>query len=492
MIPITYTVTTSTPDRNPWLESLIRPNLRPYSERAPLALESVGRLLQRLGNPHAPLRVVHVAGSKGKGATALMIEALLQATGLRTGTFTSPHLERWTERFRIGGNEISPADLEEAIDALRPHVESLGLAYPQNPPSFFDVLTAMALWLFQRRGVDVAVIETGIGGRFDATNIVRPEVACITNVELEHTDKLGADLAAVAAHKAGILKPGAAAVLGSFEDAAEKVIRAGVSEAGCKAAWLERDFGIRPVHERDRQTLVYRSGNVAMELGLAHPGRHMAENAALAIACVDRLEGMETAQLQNAAGALSQVALPGRTEILRSAPWWVVDCAHTHRSVAALAEALDALPASDRHFVVSLSGEKPVEVLAPLLDTAASIVVTSPEPLRSAPAFELASRISTRYPEKKLHVETEVASAIERVKSRLGSSSLLCATGSTYIAGAARRHLLSSAGREASAASSGRLSVTVETPADGDASPSAIAPAQPVSEEKIGDEVRGV
>ncbi len=452
-----------TPDRNPWLESLIRPNLRPYSERAPLALESVSRLLTRLGNPQSRLRVIHIAGSKGKGATALMIEALLEAMGLRTGTFTSPHLERWTERFRVGGQEIAQADLDQASNALRPHVERLSCEHPENPPSFFDVLTAMAFWLFERRGVEVAVIETGIGGRFDATNIVTPEIACITNVELEHTDKLGTDLTAIAAHKAGILKPGVVAVLGAFENAAEKVIRAKAREVGCNAAWLNKDFEVRRHHQDDSRELRYRSGDMNIEFRLAHPGWHMAENAAIAIASVQRLEGIDSAQLDSAVDALAHVTLPGRTEILRQAPWWVVDCAHTHRSVEALSRALNALPVNERHFVISLSGNKSVTILAPLLDTATTIIITNPEPMRSAPPEKLAAEVSTLYPEKDVQIETDVALALERAKSRLRSSSLLCATGSTYMAGAARRHLLPSAGREAHIALTERPLATVES-----------------------------
>ncbi len=451
-----------TPDRNPWLESLIRPNLRPYSERAPLALESVGRLLERLGNPHQRLRVIHLAGSKGKGSTALMIEALLEAAGLRTGTFTSPHLERWTERLRIDGREITPAKLDEAQNALRPNVDALTRAHPDNPPSFFDVLTAMAFWLFERRGVDIAIVEAGIGGRYDATNIVRPEVACITNVEFEHTDKLGTDLGAIAAHKAGILKPGTSALLGEFEQSAEKVIASKVEEVGCTASWLGQDFEIRRGSENDPGILAYQSRSTEIEFALAHPGRHMAQNAALSLACVEHLKGIDRVQLKDAAVALGNISLSGRTEILNTAPWWVVDAAHTRRSIAALVETLDALPAVDRHFILSLSGDKSVELLSPLLESATSIIVTSPEPLRSAPADKLASEVSARYPGKKVHAEPDVACAIEYAISRLESSSLLCATGSTYMAGAARRILLSSAERDSISPVRRCSSVTLE------------------------------
>jgi dihydrofolate synthase/folylpolyglutamate synthase len=478
-------------DRNPWLESLIRPTLRPYSERAPAALESVARLLDRLGNPHARLRVVHIAGSKGKGATALMVEALLNATGVRTGTFTSPHLERWTERFRIDGREISRTDLDQAIVHLRPHVAELSQAYPRNPPSFFDTLTAMALWLFERRGVEVAIIETGIGGRYDATNIVRPEVACITNIELEHCDKLGTDLASIARHKAGILKPGAVAVLGSFDPASQKVIREKVIEAGCKSAWIGVDFEIVGGREAGNGALSYRSGDLTFEFARPHPSCCMAENAALAMACVQRLKGVESAHLKNAAGALSDVSLPGRCEILRSRPWWIVDCAHTKRSVTALVDVLAALPATDRHFLVSLSGDKTTDLLAPLLDTATSVTVTSPEALRSAPAAELASQISTRYPGAKLLIEENVEIALERAMSQLGPSSLLCATGSTYVAGAIRRLLRSSADGTSVQASSDRSSVILQTKTQQNRlSPSENSPSQFAERQEAADEVR--
>ncbi|MDX1486418.1 MAG: hypothetical protein R3229_18250, partial [Alphaproteobacteria bacterium] len=150
------------PAREAWLLSLIRPDLRPYAERAPLALPSVTALLERIGNPHRGLRCIHIAGSKGKGSVALMTEAILQHAGLRTGTFTSPHLERWSERIRIDGHEVSGDRFDEALGVLKPEVAWLTAANPDNPPSFFDTLTAAALWLFKKHDVDLAIVETGI------------------------------------------------------------------------------------------------------------------------------------------------------------------------------------------------------------------------------------------------------------------------------------------------------------------------------------------
>ena len=191
-----------------WLEGLIDVERAPRRRELRLSLEPVTRLLERVGRPERGLSVLHVAGSKGKGSTALFAEAVLAAAGERVGTFTSPHLERWTERFRIGGREVAAPDLADVLTRLRPHVEAL-LHDPDAPdPSFFDATTAAAFLLFREAVVERAVVEVGLGGRLDSTNVVEPAVACITSIELEHTDRLGATLEAIAGEKAGIVKPG--------------------------------------------------------------------------------------------------------------------------------------------------------------------------------------------------------------------------------------------------------------------------------------------
>ena len=194
--------------------SLVRGDPRPYQTRARLAQLPVRALLSRVGNPEATLRVVHIAGSKGKGSTALYLEAILHAAGLGTGTFTSPHLQRWTERLRIDARESTEAEFAALLARLQPHVRALQLEDEDGAASFFDVLTAAAFLLFAQRGVDCAIVEAGIGGRLDATNVVQPRVSCITSLELEHTDKLGTHIAAIAEEKAGIIKKGVPVVVG--------------------------------------------------------------------------------------------------------------------------------------------------------------------------------------------------------------------------------------------------------------------------------------
>ena len=179
-----------------------------------LDLRPIEALLDAIGRPQDALSVLHVAGSKGKGSTCLLAESILAALGERVGTFTSPHLESWIERFRIDGREVDEASLVAAVERVRPAVDALRDGPPETRPSFFDATTAIAFVLFAEAGVDRAVIEVGLGGRLDSTNVVRPAVTCITSIELEHTDKLGSTEAAIAGEKAGILKSGVPAEIG--------------------------------------------------------------------------------------------------------------------------------------------------------------------------------------------------------------------------------------------------------------------------------------
>src|SRR5262245_44292277 len=277
-----------------WLEGLINLERAPDPARVRLSLEPVQRLLARIGDPQRRLHVLHVAGSKGKGSTALLCEALLRAAGASTGTFTSPHLERWTERFRIDGREVAGDALAAVIGSLRPHVDALRTG--PEPPSFFDVTTAAAFQLFTDARVDVAILEVGLGGRLDSTNVVTPAVSCITSIELEHTDKLGDTLAAIASEKAGIAKPGVPLVTGALPAEAAAVVEARARSLGCPLARLERELACEVLEERiDGTRFRLRDAPFEVELELAAPGRHQAANASLALACVRRLGRLDDA-----------------------------------------------------------------------------------------------------------------------------------------------------------------------------------------------------
>jgi len=424
-----------------YLEALINVEKQPDVPYARLGLIPIRRLLARLDDPHRRLRVIHIGGSKGKGSTALFVEAIARAAGLRVGTFTSPHLERWTERFRIDGREVPGEHLATVVARLRPHVDALRDTDPANAPTFFDATTAAAFLLFAEAPVDVAVVEVGLGGRLDSTNVVAPAVTCVTSVELEHTDKLGDSLLAIGREKAGILKSGAPSVAGALPAPARAALleRAGV--VGTEIAWLGSDFGFE-LHEAGPAglSLHLHDGSLSVDVIAPVVGEHQAANAAMAAACVRRARWVAEDDLGRVVAAgLASAELPGRVEILGRRPWRVVDGAHTRASAQALARALATLPHRSLHLILSISAGKDVaSLLASLLPGAASVTVTRAEPTRSLPPDALAAAVRGVAPGLPLRVVPDPRRAIGEALADLAPDDLLCATGSVYLAGIAR------------------------------------------------------
>ncbi len=432
-------------DAAAWLEGLINVERRPDWPYARLGLGPIRSLLARLDEPQRALSVIHVAGSKGKGSTALLAEAVLQAAGERVGTFTSPHLERWTERFRVGGRDVDDAALVRAVERVRPHVEALRRDSPQDAPTFFDATTAVALCLFQEARVDRALLEVGLGGRLDSTNVVEPAVCCVTSIELEHTDRLGTTLDAIAAEKAGILKPGVPAVMGDLPPEAAAVVEARAVEVGAPLARLGRELTLERL-EAGIEGTRFRLRDGALELEAALPllGETAATNAALALACIRRLpDGPDDPLLVEAAGkGLAAARLPGRLEILARAPWCIVDAAHTPASARALAAALAALPRERARLVLSVSAGKDLEaILAALAPRFDEVFVTRAEPVRSLGPQDVAVALRAVAPGVAIHAVPNPFLAVRAAREGLGPADLLCAAGSVYLAGIARRVL---------------------------------------------------
>ncbi len=425
-----------------WLEGLIDLERSPDPGRIRLSLEPIQQLLARIGDPQRRLRVLHVAGSKGKGSTVLLAEAVLRAAGHSTGTFTSPHLERWTERFRLDGREIPGEALAGALTRIRPHVDELR-ARP-HPPSFFDVTTAAAFLLFAEAGVDAALVEVGLGGRLDSTNVVAPAVACITSIELEHVDRLGTTLAAIAGEKAGIAKPGVPLVTGALAPEAAEVVEARARALGAPLARLGHEIALTITDEGlagSRFRLA--DGGFEADLALAVPGRHHAVNAALAVAGVRRLGLVGDERLAKAAAlALESVELPGRVEIRSRAPWIVIDGAHTAASARALAETLARIPRRRCHLVLSVSGGKDLAAICGALVPEAQLVtVTRAEPVRSLDPKLVAEAVRAIGGDVELRVVPNPHLALRAAREGLRADDLLCASGSFYLAGIARQVL---------------------------------------------------
>ncbi len=425
-----------------WLEGLINLERSPDLAYARFTLDPVRRLLARLGDPQRQLRVVHVAGSKGKGSTALLCEALLREAGATTGTFTSPHLERWTERFRIDGRDVSDEALAEVLSALRPEVDAL--RREPEPPSFFDVTTAAGLALFRDAAVDVAIVEVGLGGRLDSTNVVEPAVCCITSIELEHTDKLGDTLAAIAGEKAGIAKPGVPLVVGPLAPEALAVAESRARALACPLARLGHELQVELLEAGlDGSRFRFQDGAFAAELALGVPGRHQVANAALALASVRRLGRFEDVSLRSAAErAFAAIELPARIEICARAPWIIVDSAHTAASAQALAAILCTIPRRRSHLVLSVSAGKDVAAICRALVPEADVVtVTRAEAVRSLDPKLAADAVRAVGARAEVRVVPNPHLALRAARETLAPDDLLCASGSFYLAGIARRVL---------------------------------------------------
>ena len=213
-----------------------------YNYASRFDLRRTEDLLQRLGNPHLSAKTVHIAGSKGKGSASAMIAAGLQAAGYKTGLYTSPHLVTLRERIQVDGKPILKRELESVVSRMRPHVEAIDHDKTYGELSTFELLTAAAFMQFQQKGVDYQVLETGLGGRLDATNVVTPEVCVITSISLDHTEVLGDTIAKIAAEKAGIIKPGRPVVSSAQAEEAAQVIRETCQRKGARLVSVGSDI----------------------------------------------------------------------------------------------------------------------------------------------------------------------------------------------------------------------------------------------------------
>lgn len=323
----------------------------PYGSRD-LKLDRMRGLLDRLGNPERNFPIIHVGGTKGKGSTVAMIGAMLTAAGHRVGQFTSPHVDRVEQRIAVDAQPCSAEELVALVDWVRPAVDAMDRqpAPADNPlenqPTYFEITTAMALGHFARHKVDVALVEVGLGGRLDSTNVCRPILTIITNISFDHTRQLGTTLRSIAQEKAGIVKPGVPLLSGVVDDEARAVIRQVCAEQRAPLAELGVDFhfdyhpGDSP-DARAAATVDFRHthGDAFRALRLGMLGRHQAANAAVALAAIVHLRrsGWTVPEAAIASG-LAAAVCPARIEILPREPLVVIDAAHNLASIEALAD----------------------------------------------------------------------------------------------------------------------------------------------------------
>ena len=423
-----------------------------------LALDRMTELVGLLGDPQRACPVIHITGTNGKTSTARMTDALLRSRGLRTGRFTSPHLVSIRERIVVDGAPVSPERFVAAYDEVIPYVALVDERHPVAM-SFFEVLTGMAFATFADTPVDVVILEVGVGGRLDCTNVADGMVAVITPISIDHTRLLGNTVEQIATEKAGIIKPGAVAVLAQQPLSAAEVLIRHAAEVGAAVAREGVEFGVLSREQAvGGQHLVLRGLRGTYEdIYLPLFGLHQAGNAVCALAAVEAFAA--TSQPEGAAGldadlvreAFAQVTSPGRLEVIRRSPTIIIDAAHNPAGMAATVAAVEeAFSFADLVGVFAASGDKDVagmlDQLEPLL---AEIVVTRNSSDRSMEPGQTAELAAEIFGEDRVQtaerlddaIEAAVALADETVAGTGPGTGGVLITGSVITAGDARRLL---------------------------------------------------
>lgn len=415
-----------------------------------LGLDKMQQLTRLFGNPERTFRCIHIAGTNGKGSVAAMCAALLRESGYSVGLYTSPHLVSFTERIRIDDRLIDESDVIRLASSAR----DMLAAHPEAPtPTFFEFATLLAFLYFREEGIDWAVLETGMGGRLDATNVVLPEVSVITRIGLDHQEYLGETLAEIAREKAGIMKQKIPVVSAAQEPAAREVLAAEADRRGCPIAFCGDDFSAT-IQESALSGLriFYTSGaEVIDDITVPLAGRHQAENAAVAIHAVQRASARlcpdETGSGPSLSAdvirrGLAKTRWRGRLEILDADPLTLVDGAHN----PAAAEALDAFlaeHAADRAvaLVLGILADKDMAgIVRPLIRHAAAVFVTEPKSSRTASVAALGAIVEQAglTPEYVPDVHDAIEAAQRWcAQQRSGSRPLIVIAGSLYTAGEA-------------------------------------------------------
>jgi dihydrofolate synthase/folylpolyglutamate synthase len=459
-----------------------RASTMPYGATS-LRLDRMRRLLDRLGNPQHNLRIVHLAGTKGKGSTAAMIASVLTAGGYRTGLYSSPHFQRVEERMAVNGAICSPDELARVVNRIRPVVEAMdmeagGTDDLSRGPTYFDITTALALLHFTEQDVDMAVLEVGLGGRLDSTNVCEPLVSVITNISLDHTNLLGNTLESIAWEKAGIIKSGVPVVSGVMQPEAASVVQQTAATHDCRLVSLGRDFDFtyQPPLQVDAQR-----GQAAIDftsrasgaqqshqrllLGLL--GRHQAANAALALATVGELNrqgiSVDPAAIRQ---GLASAWLPARVEVLASRPTVILDTSHNVASVEALVQTIrESFSPARRILLFAATRDKDVHgMLAAVAGHFDEVVLTqyhsNPRGVPVAKLTKLAAEVLGR----RCTGLVDPIAAWDQTRSLASPDDLLCVAGSFFLAAELRERIIAEAAERSRTSPSSESGILAAVP----------------------------
>lgn len=404
-----------------------------------LGLERIAELMERLGNPESNLRIIHVAGTNGKGSTCAFIASILKAAGYRTGLFSSPYIMEFSDRITVDGTNISPDDLLSVTLEVREQAEAM-----EDHPTEFELMTAVAFVYFARSNVEFAVMETGLGGRLDSTNVVDyPELCVITPISFDHMDLLGSTIAQIAEEKAGIIKTRASVVSAEQDEEAWHVIRRQCTEHGCVLTMVDKaQLSGRPAD------FTYK-GYEHLRIGLL--GSYQMENAALAIEAIERLRTHEVEINDDAVRAgLAATRWPGRFEIIGQNPTFIVDGGHNEQGAQALIDSLELnFPGRHPIFIIGVLADKDyakmLEIVLPYGEKFICIAPPNPRALSSyklarALRFTCQDMMGCTASHNTLEAKS-IPDAVDKALELAGPDGLVCAFGSLYSVGDIKRAL---------------------------------------------------
>lgn len=419
-------------------------------------LDRVEDLLAAVGSPHHAFRSIHIAGTKGKGSTATMIQSILTHAGFRTGLFTSPHLCRLEERMTVDGKLMTENELVEIINELVPYTRQARQEKPSESPTFFELVTAAGFRHFARTRADFAAVEVGMGGRLDATNVISPEVCVIARVDFDHVERLGDTLGKIALEKAGIIKPGVPVVCAPQEPDAMRTISEAARQRGSPLHLVGQEYHVHSIEtgieadDTETQAAFCRfdltgPNREYKELSLGLLGEHQAFNAACAVAAIELLEERCTLHLDEdiVRRGLAAVRLPARLEIFPGSPPVLLDGAHNPASIHALCRTLTEVFGGRRVILVmGISRDKDIpEMLRHIVPLTHAIILTRSKSPRAELPEVLAEMVRESY-----GIEAEIrdspGQALDHARAIAGPQDLICVTGSFYLAGEVRPGLL--------------------------------------------------
>lgn len=395
-------------------------------------LERIELLLKKLGNPEKKVSFIHVTGTNGKGSVTSMLTKIFQCAKVKTGNFTSPHLVKWNERVNVCGESVSDEDLAAAITRVKIAAEEVSSELEM--PTQFEFITAVAFYLFAKAKLDVVVLEVGMGGLLDSTNVIVPMCSIITNVSLDHVDKLGCSVEEVAEQKAGIIKDGVPVVT-AVEGSALAVVKDVAAGKNSNLYVLNEDFFVNIVKSQfHKQEFAFSYGDYKHDFALKLAGEHQVQNAALAVMTALLVsEKMSTITTDVISEGLLQAAWAGRLEKVADEPIVILDGAHNFASAKVLREAIDTYYADKRVcFVIGIMKDKDItKILDVLVKSKDVLIATKADDSERAakPQEILSSTTSVSY------LEDDVAKAVSKAKDIAGSQGLVVVAGSLYLVG---------------------------------------------------------